>query len=426
MKTAINAGLIVLFVFLLGCQPNEEKATQQRDKQESTRINREIADLTLKHNADSDWPSRLKDAPFTVDVDPIFVRADHRPMFFYASLEDVRRIGDSVFLFFLTMPTQREPSLRLILECGGCDLPGLKKSANTFGDFGLIAQIFTATKSLDESDEAPEYLLHGRFIEAIFVGDYALSKALDTPLENSQPKALAEHSAAGSTENAASKYPSEWWMVGLTSLIVIVAAIQASFFWHQLRLIEKGMVDSTKAADAATRSAEVAADSERAWIITKVEFSSGLPDIAGQGGPVTSAMVVSLENAGRSPAEIKIARVVTALVSSDDELPEQPFYGDPNEMYEVSAMGGEIIPAREKIQMFCPIQNIPLLTQSQKLEIKRGLKTLYCYGKVIYKDLSGRVRTTQFGYSFYVRAGASDSRPEAMYRLGSRQYNFTD
>ena len=59
------------------------------------------------------------------------------------------------------------------------DLRALKNSATAIGDFGVLAQVTGAVKSLDESEDAPEYVLHGKFIDARFVGDYALDKALN-------------------------------------------------------------------------------------------------------------------------------------------------------------------------------------------------------------------------------------------------------
>jgi hypothetical protein len=39
----------------------------------------------------ADWPSLLRDGMFTIDIEPIFVRPDHKPLLFIANLEDVRR-----------------------------------------------------------------------------------------------------------------------------------------------------------------------------------------------------------------------------------------------------------------------------------------------------------------------------------------------
>jgi hypothetical protein len=94
------------------------------------------------------------------------------------SLRDIRRSNDAIFLYFLTIPTEGEPTLQLILDCNGCDLLALKNSQKNIGDFGVVAQITAADKSLDEAEDGPDYVLHGKFIDARFIGDYAVDKLL--------------------------------------------------------------------------------------------------------------------------------------------------------------------------------------------------------------------------------------------------------
>ena len=99
-------------------------------------------------------------------------------------LEDVKKEKDSTFLYFLTIPTEGEPSIRVILDCAGCDLQALKKSANSIGDFVVVAQVTAAAKELDAGENAPEYVLHGKFIDARYIGEYAMNRFLATqPVE---------------------------------------------------------------------------------------------------------------------------------------------------------------------------------------------------------------------------------------------------
>lgn len=44
-------------------------------------------------------------------------------------------------------------------------------------DFGVFAQVTAAFKLLDVAEDSPDYMLHGRFIDIRFVGDYAFDKA---------------------------------------------------------------------------------------------------------------------------------------------------------------------------------------------------------------------------------------------------------
>lgn len=101
-------------------------------------------------------------------------------MLFYATLEDVKRENGAATLYFttVTVTTEGEPSSRLILNCDGCSLQDLKKSAASVGDFGLIVQVTAAAKLLDGAENAPEFVVHGKFIDTRFVGDYALDKLL--------------------------------------------------------------------------------------------------------------------------------------------------------------------------------------------------------------------------------------------------------
>lgn len=224
-----------------------------------------------------------------------------------------------------------------------------------------------------------------------------------------------------------------WWVAAFTLLLAVIAIGQVILFGIQLWIMRSSLKDSKtaavaagKAADAAQRSADIATNTERAWLTAEVTFASNLPDIAKQGGPERSAMIVEFENAGRSPAEIVRTQVVSFVYPANWDLPETPTYGDLEEMFEVHAMPGEIIPAGEKRMILSPIQQIALMSPEEKTEVMNGTKKLYCYGRIEYKDLSGTQRTTQFGFFFYVRASKSDNRPEAMYRFKSRAYNYTN
>ena len=77
-----------------GCQSAEERARRQQEeqnRQDVVKVDREIAEDTTRFGAVADWPSLLRDGMFTIDIEPIFVRPDHKPLLFIANLEDVRR-----------------------------------------------------------------------------------------------------------------------------------------------------------------------------------------------------------------------------------------------------------------------------------------------------------------------------------------------
>ena len=169
---------VLLLLPLVGCHSAEDKAKRQFEEQQNQEAIKAATYLRTHFNAVVDWPQQIKGKTFTIDVEPVFLRVDHRPILFYAMLEDVKKENDSIFLYFLTIPTEGEPSIRVILDCAGCDLQALKKSANSIGDFVVVAQVTAAAKVLDADENAPEYVLRGKFIDARYVGEYAMNRFL--------------------------------------------------------------------------------------------------------------------------------------------------------------------------------------------------------------------------------------------------------
>jgi hypothetical protein len=79
-----------------------------------------------------------------------------------------------------------------------------------------------------------------------------------------------------------------WWVALFTLLLGFIAIGQATLFLVQLRLMKSSLKDSKTAADAARdaanaarQSAEIATNTERAWLVTNVTFSSNWPDVSG-------------------------------------------------------------------------------------------------------------------------------------------------
>lgn len=173
--TKITA-LLLLFV-CVGCESSEQKEKRQQQEQ-ATRIAKDMADLSSRHNAITDWQQPLKNASFSIDVEPLFLRSDHRPFLFYATLEDVKRQHDVIVLYFRTTPTEGEPTLQLVLDCNGCDLQKLKEPKTSGGDFGVVAEPTAVSKAIDGPEDGPDFILNGKFIEARFVNNYALDKAI--------------------------------------------------------------------------------------------------------------------------------------------------------------------------------------------------------------------------------------------------------
>jgi hypothetical protein len=233
------------------------------------------------------------------------------------------------------------------------------------------------------------------------------------------------------TKQSDAKPPSDWgsdpnwWVAIFTGSLVLVTSFQVLLFIWQLRLIRKSADDSKLAAQAAERSATIATNMARAWIVTECKFADSLPDITGENKERKSRAVVFLRNAGKSPAEVDEMRMVSVVLPTEDGLNATPVY-DQGEEFKVSAIEGEIIAPGRKLATICPLRNGEYLSDEQVGKIRSGEDTLYCYGRIIYRDNSGEKRTTQFGYYYYIRLDPSHDRPEGMYRLKNRKYNYTE
>jgi hypothetical protein len=177
MRHGVTIVTSMLLLTLLGCHSAEEKARLERKEQQRQLAASDLANLRSRYNPVVDWPQQLKERTYTIDVEPIFVRSDDRPSLFYGTLDDVRRNNDGILLYFSTTPTEREPTIQLILDCASCNLGELERPANSIGDFAVVAQITAATKSIDESKDAPDYVLRGKLVDERFVGYYAIEQA---------------------------------------------------------------------------------------------------------------------------------------------------------------------------------------------------------------------------------------------------------
>ena len=72
---------LLLLLTVLGCYSAEERTKSQAEEQaqlDSARVVREMSDLASRHNAVADWPTQLKGRAFTINAEPILLRADHR------------------------------------------------------------------------------------------------------------------------------------------------------------------------------------------------------------------------------------------------------------------------------------------------------------------------------------------------------------
>lgn len=240
----------------------------------------------------------------------------------------------------------------------------------------------------------------------------------------------------GKTETHPSTKRSEdpnWWLACLTGGLVLIGSGQAFLFYWQLSLLRKSLADNKTAAEAARdsaqaagKSAAIATNSERAWIVTEAQFSTNFPDLAGDGAPEQSLVLITVVNAGRTPAEIERMLVCSFLYPSDFKFPDDPIYEGIEDIMHIQNIEGEIFTAGKDRHILSPLQHIKVLTDEQMEDIRTGRTILYCYGQILYKDISGSIRTTQFGYYYFARSKKTDRMLPGMYRLRRRAYNYTN
>lgn len=193
-----------------------------------------------------------------------------------------------------------------------------------------------------------------------------------------------------------------------------------------LRKIERQTVATEMAASAAHKSADVAANAERAWVITsQASFEPLYSDLAMQGAPDRSLVLISMLNSGRSPAEMESTYCLCFMLPNELRLPEEPSYEGFEEFAALTAIPGEIIPIGETRHIFSYIRHAELISEAEMNDLRNGRTVLYCYGRFEYKDLLGGLRVTQFRYYYYFRTQKGDQRLPGMYRINNRAYNFT-
>jgi hypothetical protein len=117
-----------------------------------------ISGFAAKHNAVTDWQKLLlaKGKPeklYSVELQPLLVRADGRPVLVFASLRNVSE-GDGLTVIYLDEATSLESQLKLQLACTP-DQAHLVMSGDPPYILAVIAQI--------------------RSVEYVLAGDYSLA-----------------------------------------------------------------------------------------------------------------------------------------------------------------------------------------------------------------------------------------------------------
>jgi hypothetical protein len=199
------------------------------------------------------------------------------------------------------------------------------------------------------------------------------------------------------SDDKASDY-SRWAMYG-TCAAAVIAALQAGFFFWQLRLMRRTADDAADAARAARVSADVARDTftklERPWIFlegVRMEWRDR------QRPRVPNNFYVSLKfkNNGRTPALIN--RLDCRLVKTD-ELPEVPDYTRCDALF--------VVPA--KLAADCDFE-------TNQIGPKPGEDVeMTIYGRLTYTDMVGTEHHTGFAMNMSPWMPASSTNANRAY-----------
>lgn len=151
----------------------------------------------------------------------------------------------------------------------------------------------------------------------------------------------------------------------LTGGLLAVAAVQLSLFFWQLRLMQRNIVDTRKAANAAQKSADALVASERPFLTVDIVSKFGTVE----NGEQTVHCACKILNEGKSPAIINFADFkIMKAGETDFSLKDG---GQETARIVLGVHDGEII---ERSKSF-PVENLNM--------------KLFCYGVIEYSGIEG-------------------------------------
>jgi hypothetical protein len=172
------------------------------------------------------------------------------------------------------------------------------------------------------------------------------------------------------------------------------------------RLIEQ----ATISAAAAKASADALKNSERSWVLARVD-DTGLRERLELRDSVTR-LVCNVQNCGKTLALLESLSVKMDRVEKIDSLPEEPDYGSPD----VWINGLPLAPNGFTQRMF-------YLTFLDRSSVEQSANFLYLYGQVIYRDVYGDRHETRFCYRFRPRWREADPQTAGFEFGGPPSYN---
>ena len=207
-----------------------------------------------------------------------------------------------------------------------------------------------------------------------------------------------------------------WWVAGFTCLLVLVAIGQAILFVCQLVLFRRGLVDSTKAANAAAQNAQALINAERPWLMVKT--------VTKRWDDRTKIPTFDLKvfNHGKSPAHVLslLGPTLDFFQVPENELPVPPRYGEEDSQQRF------VGPRHDSVPFFTVDTE---LTQfrigKRRYEAVRQITNSIAvvYGLIKYGDGSSK---TIYETAFCYKLDLDDREDESRYSLvecGPKEYN---
>jgi hypothetical protein len=177
-----------------------------------------------------------------------------------------------------------------------------------------------------------------------------------------------------------------WLPLGFTAAVAIGG-------FYSIRLLWRQTVASTKAANAASLSAEAVLNGERAWLIVNLDAlstESFLKRVRTEGERATRELKLAIKNVGRTPSQISSISARAVLVEYGSAAREEPEYG-PAENW-----AGRLLVPMDSVGHFVMIETEYQMTELYQ-QMSSGQMTIFVYGYVRYADVYGRAHETCFG-----------------------------
>jgi hypothetical protein len=211
-----------------------------------------------------------------------------------------------------------------------------------------------------------------------------------------EPGQLAQIQEPQRTQEGEGKTTPDWWLVWFTGGLVILAVVQAVLFGRQLAVMAESQKDTRKAADAAVATVETmrttAQQQLRAYVgVERSRIEGPRREALDLGiAPQRLLWKVKLKNTGMTPASD--VRSEHGIAIRDYPLPADHGFDAPKPMPNPSV---EVVGSQGTF--FLGADSTVQLSHDQWAAVQSGVqKRLYCFGKIVYRDIFGEQHTTKF------------------------------